>query len=59
MRQLVNLDDSQIHFSIYAHYIKRPLDFIVSLVVVIILSPIFAILCILIKIKLGSPILVP
>lgn len=41
----------------YRKYIKRILDFILSLCAIIILSPIMIIVAILVKIKLGSPIL--
>ena len=40
----------------YALLFKRPLDFCVSLVGFIVISPIFLILCILVRCKLGSPI---
>ena len=39
----------------YAKYIKRPLDFILSLLAIIILSPIMLIIYILVRIKLGKP----
>ena len=39
----------------YAKYIKRILDFILSLLALIVLSPIMLILYILVRIKLGSP----
>ena len=42
---------------IYRKYIKRFLDFILSLVAIIILSPVYLILAILVKIKLGSPVI--
>lgn len=42
---------------IYAKYIKRILDIILSLSAVIILSPILLLLFILVRIKLGSPVL--
>ena len=42
---------------IYRKYIKRLLDFILALVAIIILSPILIIVGILIKIKLGSPVI--
>lgn len=42
---------------IYQRYIKRPFDFIISLLAIIILSPIFVIVSILIKLKLGDPVL--
>ncbi len=41
----------------YAKYIKRCLDFICSLLGLIILSPLLLILAILVKIKLGSPVI--
>ena len=41
----------------YAKYIKRILDFTLSLIALIILSPLLLILAILVKIKLGSPII--
>ena len=48
--------DEPIHFGIYARVLKRALDFIISFTALIILSPVFILLCILIKIKLGSPV---
>ena len=41
----------------YEKFIKRPLDLILSLIAIIILSPILIIVSILVRIKLGSPIL--
>lgn len=41
----------------YARYVKRLLDFILSLVGLIILSPVFLVVAFLIRIKLGSPVL--
>ena len=41
----------------YRKYIKRILDFTLSLIVLIVLSPILLITAILVKIKLGSPII--
>lgn len=41
----------------YAKYIKRLLDFILSLIAIIILSPILLIVAILVRIKLGSPVI--
>ena len=41
----------------YAKYIKRMLDFLISLFAVILLSPVLVILCILVRVKLGSPVL--
>lgn len=43
--------------TIYAKYIKRLLDIILSLIAIIVLSPLILILCLLVKIKLGSPVI--
>lgn len=43
--------------TIYEVLFKRPLDFILSLIAIIILSPVMLIIAILVKTKLGSPIL--
>lgn len=40
----------------YQHFLKRVIDFIVTLVGFICISPIFLILCLLVRLKLGSPI---
>lgn len=42
---------------IYRRFIKRPMDFIVSLFAIVFLCPVLLILAILVRIKLGSPIL--
>jgi len=42
---------------IYRKYIKRPMDFVLSLIAMIILSPIYLILAILVRVKLGRPII--
>ena len=41
----------------YRKYIKRILDFILSLIALIILSPILLVIAILVRIKLGSPVI--
>jgi undecaprenyl phosphate N,N'-diacetylbacillosamine 1-phosphate transferase len=41
---------------IYRRYLKRPLDFVLSLCGIIILSPVFLIVALLVRIKLGSPV---
>lgn len=41
----------------YQKYIKRPLDFILSLLAIIVLAPLFLVIAILVRIKLGSPII--
>lgn len=42
---------------IYRNYIKRPMDFILSLMAIIILLPILLIVALLVKVKLGSPVI--
>lgn len=41
----------------YKRYIKRFLDFILSLLAIVVLSPIYLVVAILVKTKLGSPVL--
>lgn len=41
----------------YERFIKRPQDFILSLVALIVLSPVFLVLAILVRSQLGSPVL--
>lgn len=41
----------------YKKYIKRPMDFILSLLALIILSPLMLTIAILVRIKLGSPVI--
>ena len=45
------------HKAIYRRFLKRPLDFIFSLLAVIVLSPLLIATAILVRIKLGSPVL--
>lgn len=42
---------------IYEKYIKRPLDFVLSLCAIIVLSPVLLVVAVLVKIKLGSPVI--
>ena len=56
MSCLHNLDDSSIHYGLYALFIKRLIDILLSLIALIILSPLLLILCCLVRIKLGSPV---
>lgn len=42
---------------IYSKYIKRLMDFILSLIAIIVLSPVLIIVSILVRVKLGSPVL--
>ena len=41
----------------YAKYIKRLLDFVLALIAIIILSPVLLITAILVRIKLGTPVI--
>lgn len=41
----------------YAKYFKRPLDFIMALLALILLSPLMLLIAILVRIKLGSPVI--
>ncbi len=43
--------------SIYSRFFKRPMDFILSLCAIIVLMPVLLIIAILVRIKLGSPVL--
>lgn len=40
----------------YKYFFKRVMDFSITLIGLIVISPIFAILCLLVRIKLGSPV---
>ena len=42
---------------IYRRFLKRPMDCILSLIAIIILSPVLLLVAILVKIKLGSPVI--
>jgi lipopolysaccharide/colanic/teichoic acid biosynthesis glycosyltransferase len=43
--------------SIYSRFFKRPMDFILSLCAIIVLAPVLLVIAILVRIKLGSPVL--
>lgn len=42
---------------IYERFLKRPMDFILSLLAIIVLSPVLLIIAILVRAKLGSPVI--
>lgn len=42
---------------IYRNYIKRPMDFLLSLLAIIVFLPILLIVALLVKVKLGSPVI--
>lgn len=46
-----------VHYGVYEKYIKRPQDFLCSLFAIIIFSPILIIIAIIVRLKLGSPVL--
>lgn len=43
--------------SIYRRFLKRPMDFILSLMAILVLSPVLIIVGVLVRVKLGSPVL--
>lgn len=49
--------DSVSSKGIYRRFLKRPMDFILSLMAIIVLSPVLIIVAILVRLKLGSPVL--
>ena len=42
---------------IYKKHIKRPIDFILSLIAIIVLSPVILVIAILVRVKLGRPVI--
>jgi len=48
---------TKVHRGIYSRFIKRPLDFILALIAIIILSPVLLIIAFVVRIKLGSPVI--
>lgn len=42
---------------IYGRFIKRPMDFVLSLIAILVLSPVLLIVAVLVRTKLGSPVL--
>lgn len=49
--------DVRTNKGIYSKYLKRPMDFILALIAIIILSPVMLVTAILVKINLGSPVI--
>lgn len=52
-----SVDEIPIKSGLYSKYIKRVFDFVLSLFALIVLSPLFLVVAILVRLKLGSPIL--
>lgn len=42
---------------IYRRFVKRPMDFVLSLIAIVVLSPVLLVVAILVKMKLGSPVI--
>lgn len=51
------MNETKCSKGIYINYFKRPMDFILSLLAIIFLSPVIIIVAILVRFKLGSPVL--
>ena len=49
--------EAELNKGIYRRFLKRPMDFILSLMAIIVLSPVLIIVGVLVRVKLGSPIL--
>ena len=52
-----NISPSFQQGGLYRRYFKRPMDFILSLIAIIVLSPIMLVVAILVRVKLGSPVI--
>ena len=50
-------DEVSVKKGIYRRFLKRPMDFILSLMAIIVLSPVLIIVGVLVRVKLGSPVL--
>ncbi len=53
----MTLHEDKITNGIYKKYLKRPMDFVLSLLAIILLSPVLILTAILVRLKLGSPVL--
>lgn len=50
-------EEAKVNKGIYRRFLKRPMDFILSLMAIIVLSPVLIIVGVLVRVKLGSPVL--
>jgi lipopolysaccharide/colanic/teichoic acid biosynthesis glycosyltransferase len=50
-------EEVRVKKGIYRRFLKRPMDFILSLMAIIVLSPVLIIVAVLVRFKLGSPVL--
>ena len=44
-------------YGIYEHLVKRPLDIFISLIALLLLWPVMLVIALLVRVKLGSPVL--
>lgn len=51
------MQNQHVPFGIYEKYVKRPLECLLALCVLVPLSPVFGIVALLVRVKLGSPVL--
>ena len=51
------MENKHTPYGLYEKYIKRPQDFLCSLLAIILLSPVMLITAILVRVKLGTPVL--
>ena len=51
------VENVKVKKGIYRRFLKRPMDFILSLMAIIFLSPVLIVVAILVRLKLGSPVL--
>lgn len=60
MQTQVRIDTSQVvsrQGGLYRRFFKRPMDFVLSLLALIVLSPVFLVVAVLVRLKLGSPVI--
>ncbi len=50
-------EEEKVNKGIYRRILKRPMDFILSLMAIFVLSPVLIVVAILVRLKLGSPVL--
>ena len=50
-------EEAKVNIGIYRRFLKRPMDFILSLMAIIVLNPVLIIVGVLVRVKLGSPVL--
>jgi lipopolysaccharide/colanic/teichoic acid biosynthesis glycosyltransferase len=49
--------EAKVNIGIYRRFLKRPMDFILSLMAIIVLSSVLIVVGVLVRVKLGSPVL--